>query len=74
MIVTIELDFTSRNGTKSTCICERRWRPVVGYFWNVREVDSGDWRGFLDTEEIAELIMEQFPVRQINNAPGRNRL
>ena len=67
MTVTIELGITSHDGTKVTCICERRWRPVVGYFWNVREVDSGDWRGFLDTEEIAELIMEQFPVRQINN-------
>jgi len=33
----------------------------------VREKDSGEWRGFMETDEIADLIVKQLKVREINN-------
>ena len=67
MTTTIELKINSHDGKKVLCVCERRWCPVAGYFWNVREKDSGEWRGFMETDEIADLIVKQLKVREINN-------
>jgi hypothetical protein len=46
-----------QGGKLRRVVCEQRWRPVVGLFWNLRDAQTDQWYGFRDDDELLENIL-----------------
>lgn len=70
MTVTIEVEIKNEDkpGTVMV-ICQKKWRPIVGWFWNIRRKDNDAWLGFLSPDEMAALLLDNLEVSEINNVP-----
>jgi hypothetical protein len=64
-MTTVELKIESSDGEKVKCICELRWRPIVGNFGSIRRQDNGAWQGFLSADAMAKLLVAQFGMIEI---------